>query len=103
MNSSCYLKTYTKLELYIPSKILVKSKNLKLVKHLSSEKIYKDILLIINYNRNGFFYLNHYINLYKKDIPNVVFVYPSNVIGKNIISCNDSNIGFYSYICFRKL
>ena len=105
LNSSCYLKTYTKLEIYIPSKIFVtKSKNLKLIKHLSSDKIYNDILLIINYNKNGFLYLNNYIiNLYKKYIPNIVFIYPSNIKGKNIISCNDSNIGFYSYICFRKV
>ena len=105
LNYSNYLKTYTKLELYIPSKIIVKKRrNLKLIKHLSSEKIYNDILLIINYNRNDFLYLNPYtINLYKKYIPNIVFIYPSNIKEKNTISCNESYIGYYSYICFKKV
>ena len=55
-------KTNSKLELYIPSKLFLrKTKNLKLINHLSSDKKYNDILLIINYNRNGFLYLNNYL------------------------------------------
>ena len=72
--------------------------------HLCSNKIYKDILLIINYNHNGFLKLNNYItNLYNKYFPNIIFINPSITKKPNIISCKESYTGYYSYKCFKKV
>ena len=72
--------------------------------HFSPNKVYKDILLIINYNKKGFLKLNNYIkSLYNKYFPNIIFIYPSNIKKHNIISCNESHKGYYAYICFNKI
>ena len=72
--------------------------------HLYSNKIYKDILLIINYNHDGFLKLNDYItNLYNKSFPNIIFINPSINKMPNIFSCQTSNNGYYSYNCFKNI
>ena len=72
--------------------------------HLYSNEKYKDILLIINYNSNGFLKLNDYItNLYNKYFPNIIFINPSISKKPNVISCNKSYDGYYAYICFKKV
>ena len=60
--------------------------------------------MIINYNSKEFLQLNKYIKtLYNKYFPNIIFIYPTNSRLHNIISCNESEKGFYSYICFKKV
>ena len=60
----------------------------------------------MNYNHIGFENLNEYLlKLYSPFFPNIAFITP-NIINKsneiNIIPCNDSFFGYYSYICFKK-
>lgn len=102
---SNYLKVNSEFKLYIPSSIYItKNKNFKLINHFRSNFIYKDILLIINYNHKGFLRLNEYIlSLYKKHFPNIVFIYPGKIKKDNVISCEKSHMGFFSYICFKKV
>lgn len=59
----------------------------------------------MNYNHIGFENLNEYLlKLYSPFFPNIVFITP-NIINKsneiNIMPCNDSFYGYYSYICFK--
>jgi len=100
-----YLKIKSNLELYIPSNpFIIKNDILKLMIHKLSNQEYKDILLIINYNHIGFLMLNDYImSLYKKNFPNIVFIYPSNINKSNIISCKESYKGYYAYKCLKKV
>ena len=59
LNHFEYLKIKTQFELYIPSSLFImKNINIKLMNHFFSNKVYKDILLIINYNIDGFLKLN---------------------------------------------
>ena len=104
-NNSKFLKIKSEFKLYIPSSLfIIKNPNIKLMNHLYSNNIYKDILLIINYNRDGFLKLNDYItNLYHKSFPNIIFINPSISKMPNIISCNISNAGYYSYNCFKNV
>ena len=58
-NALNYMKINSDFYLYIPSSFfIIKNDNLKLMNHFSSNKVYKDILLIINYNKKGFLKLN---------------------------------------------
>jgi len=104
-NALNYVKINSDFYLYIPSSLfIIKNEKLKLMNHFSQNKVFKDILLIINYNKKGFLQLNHYIeNLYNKYFPNIIFIYPSEINGHNIISCKESYNGSYSYICFKKI
>lgn len=79
--------------------------NTKLLKHRSSNTVFNDILLAINYNHAKFLKLNDYfINLYSKYFPNIIFIYPGNDLKKaNSIACPESNDGFFAYICFRRV
>ena len=105
LNNYSHLKIKSEFKLYIPSSLfIIKSSNLKLMNHLYSNKKYEDILLIINYNIDGFLKLNNYItNLYHKHFPNIVFINPSITKEPNIISCNNSYEGYYAYNCFKKV
>ena len=104
-NNSIYSRIKTEFKIYIPSSLfIIKNSNIKLMNHLYSNKIFKDILLIINYNHDGFLKLNNYItNLYNKYFPNIIFINPSINKKPNIISCKKSHHGYYSYKCFKKL
>ena len=104
-NDSNYLKTNSHFRLYIPPNLFVnKNNNLKLINHFSSNKIYYDILLIINYNWEGFFNLNNYMtNIYNKYFPNIIFISPTNISKPNTISCKESHFGYYSYKCFKEV
>lgn len=99
------LKINSELELYMPSNMfIIKNDNFKLMNHIHSNKEYKDLLLIINYNHKGFLMLNHYIiSLYKKKFPNIVFIYPEKIDGLDIISCVESQKGYYAYKCLKKV
>ena len=100
------IKTDSELKLYLPSPIhLSNNGNIKILEHCYSKKIYNDILLIINYNKAEYINLNKYMKkLYNKYFPNIIFVYPSSeYMGENIISCNESFHGFYSYKCFSNI
>ena len=105
LNNYRHLKIKSEFKLYIPSSLfIIKNSNLKLMNHLYTDKKYEDILLIINYNIDGFLKLNNYItNLYHKQFPNIVFINPSITKEPNIISCNNSYEGYYSYNCFKKV
>ena len=100
-----YLKISSDFDLYIPSSLfIINNYNFKLMNHFSPNEIYKDILLIINYNIKGFLKLNNYIEtLYNKHFPNIIFIYPSETQEQKVISCNESSNGLYSYICFKKI
>ena len=105
LNNSNHFKIKSEFKLYIPSSLFIlKNSNIKLMNHLYSNEKYKDILLIINYNSNGFLKLNNYItNLYNKYFPNIIFINPSISQNPNVISCNKSYDGNYAYICFKKV
>ena len=105
LNNSNYLKIKSEFKFYIPSSMfIVKGSNITLMNHYYSNKIYKDILLIINYNHDGFSELNDYItNLYNNTFPNIIFINPSITNKSNIIFCNSSNAGYYSYNCFNNV
>lgn len=102
---SKYLKIKTRFNLYIPSnKSIVKDGNLQIINHLSSNKVYNDTLLIINFNSKGYLNLKScLINIYNKFFPNILFIYPSETNESNTIICNESYNGYYSYICFLKV
>ena len=105
-----YSNINSKLSYYIPTNpnILNGNNQLKTIMHSSCNKIYDDILLIINYNCPGYLYLNEYIEeLYKKNFPNIVYIYPVQMQNEkptsNIIICPESHNGFYSYGCIEKV
>ena len=82
------------------------NKEIQLIKHRNSNKIYNNILLIIIYNYSKLIVLNRYmIKLYKKYFPHIVFLKEgyNNLTQENIIECKESFRGFYSYICFRSV
>ena len=104
-----YINSYTELNSYIPSKPYEFMENnkkiMKIFFHKNSLIKYKNILLIINYNFNGFEYINNYIlKLYENTFPNYVFIVPSETtINRNTISCKESHRGDFSYICLEKI
>ena len=83
--------------------------NLKLLKHYTIKKRYDDILLIINYNYEFLTKLNEFIsNLYEQYFPKMVFITPGNNYSKisnnfTIIECPESNKGYYSYYCIKRV
>ena len=110
-NYKDFLKIYSEFSIYFPLNPIILIYNsiyynsIKLINHYVATHKYNDILLIINYNHNGLQKLNnHILKLYKKYFNNIIFIIPININeSKNIISCNDSYYGYYSYICFKKL
>ena len=106
-NYKDYLNIYTEMKFYSPSdsKHNILNKNItKIRSHYSSNKTYDNILLIINYNTIGFENLNDYLlTIYKNVFNNIIFISPGNFSDNNTLSCNDSQDGFYSYICLKKI
>jgi len=105
-----YSNINSKFIYYIPTNpnIINGNKNVKMIKHSSNNKIYDDILLIINYNSPGYLYLNKYMEeIYKKNFPNMVYIYPSKLENEKVIPgiiiCPESNNGYYSYECLEKV
>ena len=79
---------------------------LKIICHKIYKKKFNDILLVINYNYDFLNKLNKYMyKLYRKNFPHILFILPKNKINNNdnIISCPESNKGYYAYMCFRKV
>ena len=82
--------------------------NIKLLKHYTIKNRYDDILLIINYNYDFLTNLNKFISdLYGQYFPNMVFITPgknySNILNYNIIECQESHMGYYSYYCIKRV
>ena len=104
-NYSNFFKINSKFDLYIPSNtFIIKNNNLKLINHFILDKVYNEVLLIVNFNIKGFLSLINYItNLYNKYFPNIIFIYPSYTREPNTIYCKESSLGFYSYKCFKKV
>ena len=101
-----YLRIYSEFSIYLPSNPIIKMNkiSLKLFNHYISIRKYNDILLIINYNNKGFQKLNNYMfKLYKKYFKNIVFLMPNNINKSDIITCENSYYGYYSYICLKKI
>ena len=108
---------YSQFKYYLPSNpnlILYnneKRKAIKIINHYISNRTFTDILLIINYNYAIYRRLNEYlIKLYYPFFPSIVFITPNISIknnginnGINMILCNESSDGYYSYICFKKV
>lgn len=99
------MKYNSNLKLYLPiNPNILKNNKYKIIAHFISNKKYFDILLIINYNHAGFLKLNDYLlKLYNTFFPYIVFITTDNINKGNIISCNESFNGYYSYICFKKI
>ena len=107
-NEKDYFSDISKLHINIVSKqkILIENNNnyMKLLKHKSSNIVYNDILLAINYNYDKLINLNNYINnLYSKYFTNIIFISPGKIEYNNTILCPESGNGMFAYICFRKL
>jgi hypothetical protein len=105
-----YINTYSEFNYYLPSELIstINNKNnnfIKIINHYNSINKFLNILLIINYNHKNFEKLNYYISyLYKSFIPNYVFITPNEINStKNVISCNETYYGYYSYICLEKI
>ena len=105
-----YLDINSEFIYYIPTNqnILKGNNQLKMMKHSSSNKIYDDILLMINFNQPGYLNISGYLEeLYKQYFPNIVFLYPveleNDKQNSNIITCKDSVFGFFSYVCIEKI
>ena len=104
-----YLNINSELMYYLPTNPnIIKGDNntFKIYSHFSCDKIYNDILLIINYNMPGFLNLNEYLEkLYKKAFPNIVYLYPQKLKtnDSNIIICKESHKGYFSYKCIKKV
>ena len=43
------------------------------------------------------------LTIYKNVFNNIIFISPGNFSDNNTLSCNDSQDGFYSYICLKKI
>lgn len=100
------IQLFSKFKIYFPKSpdIFLNNKKYKIIRHYISKIIFYDILLIINYNHFGFQKLNSYLlKLYQNHFPNIIFIYPININEKNIISCNESFHGYFSYICLKKV
>ena len=102
------LNISSEFKYYIPANpnILKGNSKFKIMNHISSDKIYNDILLIINFNKPGFLTLNKYLEkLYKYNFPNIVYLYPEKIENEasNTIICEESSEGRYSYVCFDKI
>jgi len=106
-----YIYIPTQLKVYTPSiSNLIINQNLhnnncKLIRHYKAEKIYKDILLVINYNYDFLTKLNDYItSLYQQFFPNIIFVTPANTSSnEKVIACPESYKGYYSYYCLKRV
>ena len=109
-NLNEYSNINSKFIYYIPTNpnIINGNKKLKMINHSSNNKIYDDILLIINYNHPGYLYLNKYMEeIYKKNFPNMVYIYPAEIENEKVIPgiiiCPESKNGYYSYGCLEKV
>ena len=110
LNEDIYFTEYAKLNInLIPQqKILLKNickSNIKVLNHKSSNILFNDILLIINYNYEQLIYLNEYlINLYKKYFFHIISISPGNMTeNSDFISCQNSSYGRLAYICIKKV
>ena len=105
-NYKDFLRIYSEFSIYLPSNPvkLINQNSLKLINHYLATKNYSNILLIINYNHKGLQKINSYIlKLYNQYFNNIVFLIPNSDNKKNIISCDNSYFGHYSYICLKKI
>jgi len=110
LNEDIYFTEYAKLNINLvpQQKILLKNickANIKVLYHKSSNIIFNDILLIINYNYKHLTYLNEYlINLYKKYFTYIISISPGDTTeNSDIISCQNSSNGRLAYICIKKV
>ena len=107
-NYKDYLDIKSEFINYVPTNqnILKGNNQFKIIRHSSSDIVYNNILLIINYNIPGYLRLNEYfLELYNKYFPNIVFINPDNNSKDKaiIMNCPVSNNGFYSYACIEKI
>ena len=109
LNEDIYIGENVKLDINLvpQQKILIKNINkskIRVFNHKSSNIIFNDILLVINYNYIHLTYLNEFIiNLYKKYFSHIISITPGIPAEKsnNIISCPNSANGALAYICFK--
>ena len=107
-NEKDYLNRYSKLyinTLSMQNILLKNSENkFRLLKHKSSNFVYNDILLAINFNREKYININNYLfQFYRKYFKYIIFISPGKTIYKNTILCPESYIGYFAYICYRKI
>ena len=114
-NHKDFLKIYSELSFYTPRKqreLMMnngKEETHKVLYHYSSNTVFKDLILIINFYDKNIMELKDYMfKLYKKNFPNIVFIssslqeYKDNN-GTHIISCPESNDKSLSYVCIQKV
>ena len=114
-NHKDFLKIYSELNFYTPRKQRElmrnngKEETHKILYHYSSNSVYDNVLLIINFYKKDVYKLKDYmLNLYKKNFPNIVFVSSSleeydDHKGIHILSCPESLNDSLSYICMKKI
>ena len=114
-NHRDFLKIHSELNFYTPRKQRElmrnngKEETHKILYHYSSNAVFENIILIINFYDKDVYKLKDYMfKLYKKNFPNIVFV--SSILeeyndfkGNHILSCPESHNGSLSYICMEKI
>ena len=110
-----FLKISSEMRFYTPRKQRElmrnngKEETHKVLYHYSSNTVFKDILLIINfYNKDVYALKDYMFKLYKKNFPNIVFISSTlkeykDQNGTHIIYCPEANDTSLSYICIRKV
>ena len=109
-----FLKISSEMRFYTPRKQRElmrnngKEETHKVLYHYSSNTVFQDIILIINFYNKDVLALKEYMfKLYKRNFPNIVFVSSSSQEFKDkdthILSCPESNDTSLSYICIQKV
>ena len=113
-NHKDFLKISSEMSFYTPRKQRElmrnngKEETHKVLYHYSSNTVFNEILLIINFYDKDVYALKDYMfKLYKKNFPNIVFI--SSTLqefkdnnGTHIISCPESKDKSLSYVCIQK-
>ena len=113
-NHKDFLKISSEMSFYTPRKQRElmrnngKEETHKVLYHYSSNTVFNELLLIINFYDKDVYALKDYMfKLYKKNFPNIVFI--SSTLqefkdnnGTHIISCPESKDKSLSYVCIQK-
>ena len=105
-------KIYSELNEYIApfSDIIIRKtyKTFKIINHYISKKLFKDILLIINYKHNIYCekLISFIISLYRQNFNNIIFVVHNKTKNNhniNFTHCEHSKSSSYLYSCFKQI
>ena len=113
-NYKDYLKMSTEMNFYVPRKQRELMRNNgneethKILYHYSSNTVFQDTLLIINFYDKKVEELKEYMyKLYRKNFPNIVFVHTgeeyNDFNGTHLLNCPEAKDPSLSYICLHKV